>query len=363
MKYLIVQDWKPTHGNHAGMVHMCQMLVDRYPDQYQMFVKEEPVCPPKRKGLLSIYDKACKVLRYDNDSNPVNHYLSDTFYKEYLELCKPMFEKLKDSDEIFLLEYLTPDAPQLKLAKYIREHFPKVKIYALSHLTVIDQKHYSLGRGNVAMKWTEPIDKVLTLGSSLSNYFQGCGINSDKISTGFHYVDSSYYHKSEKLLNHRPLTIIAMGAMKRNYPLLSQIVKDCSQVHWIICRGRNKDVDSLFAETGNVDLKGFLSEDELRHQMDISDISINIMEDTIGSNVVTTSMAMGLAMVASDVGSIRDYCTEANTIFCENTPKSFIKAISTLVNDDEKVLKMKKASIELSKRLTIENINNWFNSL
>ena len=42
MKYLIVQDWLSTHGNHAGMKHMCDLLVTKYPDEYKMFVKECP---------------------------------------------------------------------------------------------------------------------------------------------------------------------------------------------------------------------------------------------------------------------------------------------------------------------------------
>ena len=41
MKYLIVQDWNSTHDNHAGMVHMCRLLVDKYPNEYEMFVKPE----------------------------------------------------------------------------------------------------------------------------------------------------------------------------------------------------------------------------------------------------------------------------------------------------------------------------------
>ena len=36
--------------------------------------------------------------------------------------------------------------------------------------------------------------------------------------------------------------------------------------------------------------------------MNDSDISLNVMKDTIGSNVICTSMATGLAMVVSDVG-------------------------------------------------------------
>lgn len=363
MKYLIVQDWASTHGNHAGMMHMCKMLVDKYPGEYKMFVKEQPLKIQSRKGLGLFFDKVCRKLRYENDSNPINHYNNEVFFNEYLELCKPMFENLKDTDEVFLLEYLTFNAPQYKLAQYIREHFPKVRIYALTHLTVVDLKRYSKIKGNVVKKWAKPINKMLTLGSSLSQYFEECGLSKEKISTGFHYVDDTYYHKSTELTVHEPLTIIAMGAMKRNYDLLAKIVNKCPKVHWIVCRGRHEEVDVLFPKHENVELKRFLSEDELRHQMEISDVSINIMLDTIGSNVVTTSMSMGLAMIASDVGSIRDYCTEANTILCQNTPESFIKAINTLSNDKDKVMSMKKASEELAKRLTIENISNWFSSL
>lgn len=78
-------------------------------------------------------------------------------------------------------------------------------------------------------------------------------------------------------------------------------------------------MDDLFPKTPNVELKGFLEEDELRHQMDIADVSLNVMEDTVGSNVITTSMAMGLAMIVSDVGSIRDYCNDANALFAKTT--------------------------------------------
>ena len=41
--------------------------------------------------------------------------------------------------------------------------------------------------------------------------------------------------------------------------------------------------------------------------MQTSDISLNLMKDTIGSNVITTSLACGLVVLASNVGSIRNY--------------------------------------------------------
>ena len=60
----------------------------------------------------------------------------------------------------------------------------------------------------------------------------------------------------------------------------------------------------------------FVEEENLRRYMEQSDISLNVMHDTIGSNVIVTSMASGLAMVVSDVGSIHDYCDERNSVFC-----------------------------------------------
>ena len=353
MKYLIVQDWQSTHGNHAGMKHMCDLLVAKYPDEYKMFVKE---CPRNWKSPRTFMEKICWCLygKYVKE-----HYLKKTYPLEYLELCSPMFSNLKAGDEVFLLEYLLPWASQYELAYYIRENYPKVKIYALSHLTGKYFDEMTAKEPDLIQKWAKPVDKLLTLGSSLSSYFEKAGVSKEKISTGFHYVDSDYYQKQQPMKSNSPLKVIMMGALQRDYGMLAEVVKQCPDVHWIICRGR-KNVDDLFPKTPNVELKGFLDEDELRHQMDIADVSLNVMEDTVGSNVITTSMAMGLAMVVSDVGSIRDYCNDENALFCQNNVEQFVRSIKKLQNNLQLVLRMKKASLENSKRLQIDNINRWF---
>ena len=356
MKYLIVQDWSNTHGNHAGMVHMCKLLKEKHPDEYEVYIKTEPV---KEKYSNSIIGKLNHV--WDHFTvDPI--YFNRIYPKEYLQLCQPMFSRLKAGDEVFLLEYLIPWAPQLKLAEYIRTNYPNVRIYALSHLTVkFFREKINLFRNEIK-RWSVPVDKLLTLGSSLSQYFESKGIQEDKISTGFHYVDSDYYHKNEELSVHSPLNVIAMGNLQRDYSLLAKVVRNTPKVHYIICHGRT-DVGNLFSDCTNVTLKGFLREDELRHQMDIADVSINIMQDTIGSNVITTSLAMGLAMVVSDVGSIRDYCSSDNAIFCSNTPSSFIDAINKLADNRHKVQSMKLSALEYSKRLSINKVHEWFNNL
>lgn len=356
MKYLIVQDWQSTHGNHAGMKHMCDMLVDKYPTEYEMYVKG---IPKEWKPSKTIFEKIQWKLFGVGEKRK---YLEKTYPKEYLELCKPMFSKLRAGDEVFLLEYILPWASQYELACYIRKNYPEVKIYALSHLTCKFFDEMTAKEPGIIKKWAAPIDKMLTLGSSLSAYFEKAGVAKEKISTGFHYVDSAYYHKQQPNEVHMPLRVIMMGALQRDYGMLAEIVNQCPNVHWTICRGK-KNVDDLFSKSPNVELKGFLSEEELRYQMDIADVSLNVMEDTVGSNVITTSMAMGLAMIVSDVGSIRDYCDEKNAIFVENKVECFKDAIDRLASNEGFVGAMKCNSVSKSSELVIGNVHKWFSSL
>lgn len=357
MKYLVVQDWNNTHGNHAGMVHMCKLLKESYPKDYEVIIKPQPKGFPYNRNFNG------QIKRIWNHFITKPYYYNYTFHKEYMKLCNPMFRSLKEEDEVFLLEYLLPEAPQLSLAKYIRKNFPGVRIYALSHLTVsYFENKMGFFHKKMIKGWSDSVDKMLTLGSSLTEFFFNNGVPKEKLNTGFHYVDSQYYCKSQTLRDHDPLRVIAMGNLQRDYSLLATVVKGTPKVHYTICHGRTP-VGNLFDGCKNVLLKGFLSEDELRHQMDIADVSINIMEDTIGSNVITTSLAMGLAMVVSNVGSIHDCCSKENTLFCNNSAQSFIDAINYLNNNHEVVMKMKEVSLKDSHRLNIENVHKWFNEL
>lgn len=232
MKYLIVQDWRSTHSNHAGMKHMCDLLKKKYPSDYEVYVKEMPKVWENPKTFLE------KIQWKLFGARAQKTYIKTTYPNEYLELCKPMFSKLKAGDELFLLEYLLLWASQYELACYIRENYPKVKIYALSHLTGKYFDEMTAKEPDLIQKWAKPVDKLLTLGSSLSSYFEKAGVSKEKLSTGFHYVDSDYYQKQQPMKPNSPLKVIMMGALQRDYGMLAEVVKQCPDVHWIICRGR-----------------------------------------------------------------------------------------------------------------------------
>ena len=98
----------------------------------------------------------------------------------------------------------------------------------------------------------------------------------------------------------------------------------------------------------NVEVFNYISEDLLLEKIQNADINLSVMRDTIGSNTIVSSMACGLAQICSDVGSIRDYCDDSNSIFCDNTVASFVDAIDKLKSDVELLSNMKINSITIS---------------
>lgn len=350
MKYLVVQEWDNTKGNHAGMSHMCDMLLDKYPGEYFKITKAIPQPLPMRNKLAS------RVLGWYDRKRWENEWKND-----YKAICQPMFENLCDGDEVFLLEYNWPSTTQYDLAQYIRRNYPSVKIRTLSHITPTLYKRVHAEK--FIPNWCSVVDTVMTMGHDLTDYFERLGISKDKLSTGFHYVDNEFYiiQDSHIQITDRP-TIIAIGALQRDFQMLAEIVNNTPEVNWIICKGR-KNVDFLFSNSSNVRLVGFVPENELKELMALSDASLNVLEDTVGSNVITTSMAMGLAIIVSDVGSIRDYVDDSNAIFCSNTKESFIEAIKSLSRSPSHLVEMRKASIKKIDKFTIDKVHEWFNNL
>lgn len=350
MRYLIAQQWANIKGNHAGYPHICNLLEKSYPKDYKLIE-----CPPLvvKERSTTVFGK---ILKYYIDP----YFSKEQYKKDLRERCDQMLHDLKDGDEVYLLEYNMPKAPQLQMAKYIKSHYRNVRVMAMTHLTPSMLQYFGQNKIKL-LEWDKPIDKHITLGSSLSAYFKSIGIKENKISTGFHAVDMDYYHPLDEKVVKTKTTIIAMGALQRDYSMLSEVVKRCPEVNWIICKGK-RNVGNLFEGLSNVNLVGFVEEDELRRLMNSADVSMSVLQDTIGSNVITTSMAMGLAMVVSDVGSIRDYCDDNNTIFCNNTIDDFVQAINAL-KDRAEVERMKQASLERVKQFSISRTHEWFSTL
>ena len=256
----------------------------------------------------------------------------------------------KSGDKFVLTEYLHRDSYQILFAKIIRFICPKAPIYAMVHLVPEKlERRYSKAQIKKSSRF---VTEIVTLGSSLTCYLNNLGI--ENVYTSFHYVDNNYYTPSANLYNRGgDVKVIVMGALARDFEQIAYIVSRLPQIHFYICKGR-ENIDYLFSGLKNATLVGYVPEAELKHYMNDSDISLNVMKDTIGSNVICTSMATGLAMVVSDVGSIRDYCDETNACFC-SSPDDFIKNIMILANDRELLNSLKKMSLKKAQQFSIDN--------
>ena len=352
MNYLIAQQWPNTKGNHTGMSHMCDLLVRLYPKEYSKIEMDQTLnVPIRRHRITRLLFKHIDLWFYKR-----------RFFKEYLKRCQGMFLQLQEDDKIFLLEYHLPGTDQYTLAKYLKRKYPQNQLIALSHLTPSHLSILGFNKKKI-QQWEKYIDKQLTLGSSLSIFFKKNGINSKKIFTGFHYVDNKYYTTTiAQSTNKKQLKAIAMGNIQRNYSLLAEVIRGTPDIDWIICCGQD-DLTEIIPSTPNVQLVNYVKESELKRLMRISDVSVNIFDDTIGSNVITTSMAMGLAIIASDVGSIRDYCSSENCLFCKNKAIFFIQSLNKLKNNPNTLYEMRKKSLEMSKRFSIENFHHWLQTI
>jgi glycosyltransferase involved in cell wall biosynthesis len=350
MKYLICQEYTNTTDNHAGMKHMCNLLKKNYPDDYEIIV------------FPDLYQKVSR----NEFIRKIQNFLIKKFIVslQYLLIIKELKSKLKDNDSFFLLEYCELLFPQLILSRKLNSSSKNIKIFGLIHL-VPEKLEVSFSHKTL-LKWIQPLDNVITFGSSLTDYIKyKFNIQDNKVITLFHYVDLDFYKPLINNINtfkKVPPSIIIMGNQKRNYDLLFEIVNENPELTFTICQGV-MDLSEKFIGCKNAKLIGFIKEDELLYLMQTSDISLNIMEDTVGSNVVTTSMAVGLAMIVSDVGSIRDYCKDDGAIYCKNDVKSFSNALKDLCNDQEKLNKFKEKSILYSKSLSIHKFNDLINKM
>ena len=324
MIYIICYDWPSTSGNHTGMRYLYEYIQKRNPELYKMYtfnMGRRFLDKGKKGKKISVLFTALK--------------LAMTY---------------KSGDKFVLTEYLHRDSYQILFAKIIRFICPKAPIYAMVHLVPEKlERRYSKAQIKKSSRF---VTEIVTLGSSLTCYLNNLGI--ENIYTSYQYLVNNYYTPSANLYNRGgDVKVIVMGALARDFEQIAYIVSRLPQIHFYICKGR-ENIDYLFSGLKNATLVGYVPEAELKHYMNDSDISLNVMKDTIGSNVICTSMATGLAMVVSDVGSIRDYCDETNACFC-SSPDDFIKNIMILANDRELLNSLKKMSLKKAQQFSIDN--------
>ena len=109
----------------------------------------------------------------------------------------------------------------------------------------------------------------------------------------------------------------------------------------------------------SVELYSGVSDEELLHLYQTSDIGLMPLEDSTANNGLLEMMACGLPSIATRVGSVADYLTEdAGILLKNNDPALLLEALNTLVESpierSGKGMAARKRAVELS----WENIAN-----
>lgn len=348
MIYLICQDWSNTSKNHAGIKYLCNQLENLYPHKFKTIVFPDYGAIFNNRKLPFSQARIIRTICY-HYARIRHQFIAQKTYKSLKKI-------LHRDDKVILMEYLEKSYPMLHFAESIKIQFPDVPLLAMVHL-VPEKIESSFPIQEDLKRWLKPIDKILTLGHSLTDYFIEKGVDKTKIITTFHYVDN-YYYTPTPIRKHNRIKIIAMGNQMRNIALLKKIVEANPNADFIICQG-TADMSSFFKKIDNVQLIPYVEEKVLKQYMIDADISLNVMKDTIGSNVIVTSLGMGLAMICSDVGSIRDYCDETNTIFCNNkNPEEFSQAISSLEKAPHKLMQLQQSAANKGRTFSIQRFAN-----
>ena len=345
MIYLICQDWKNTSHNHAGIKYFCNKITELYPETYSSIVFPDYYSDygiKNSKVIRQIYKQLSRIRHQYNLRKVLGWLLG----------------RVESGDKVILMEYMELMYPTLYFAKKFKSSKPDIPLYAMVHL--VPMKLKILFKPETLRTWTSAVDKILTLGNSLTSFLNDQGVDSCKIVTLFHPVDEFYY-TSTPVRAHKNISVIAMGNQMRNIDMLAAVIKACPDVQFTVLQGA-ADFSVLFGDSTNVKLLSFIDETELRQYMSESDISLNVMYDTVGSNVIVTSLGMGLAMLCSDVGSIRDYCNDDNTIFCESV-SDFSAALKLLNTDSDRLSKMQFAAAEKGREFSVENFVRAINAI
>lgn len=344
--FLICQDWCNTSHNHAGIKYFCNKIAEVYPETY-----------------------SCIVFSDDNDINSIKRsralrkilYIRGKLrHRAYSRRALTvLLETLNKGDKVILMEYMDPSYPMLSFARKLKSSRPDIPLYAMIHLTPMKLK--KIFPAETLKLWASAVDKILTLGHSLTSYLIEQGVDSSKIVTLFHPVDEYYLTKTPVGKHNDDFRVIAMGNQMRDMDMLTSVIKANPDIQFVVLQGVS-DLSISLGNCSNVKLLPFVDEDELRRYMSESDVSLNIMYDTVGSNVIVTSLGMGLAMLCSDVGSIRDYCNDSNTIFCSSAD-DFTLALNRLKTDGSMLDRMRQSSTDKAVDFSLEKFVNLIGNI
>lgn len=243
----------------------------------------------------------------------INHVLTRiSLFFIHIMISFKLILLIKNNDKLLLFEYLTPGIREDIIARLV--YFfagKKCKVFCLVHLT--PRKLSLIYSEKIIQRRMRFVDGIITLGSSLSFYLKS--ILDKPTATLLHYADLQFYYLKDREHN-AVLNVLILGQQERDYERLIEFVSCNVYVNYHIIISNQSIIDRLNLFK-NVKCYCGIDEAELVQIMDKCEVSLNFMLDVVGSNVISTCISKGIVSIVSDLGSIRDYLSEKDTLFCQ----------------------------------------------
>src|SRR5690606_9142013 len=332
--FILYYDYRHTSGNHAGMAHLAR--------------------------TLAASDSRIKCIRHP-DQQYKGGWIPAWFYSRFLAVYLRLV--LKPGDQVVFFEYLSGDFGfQDTIVRLLRRWKVRHTFSGFVHLGGA-QLLELYGSPDAIRRRLGWLDRVLVFGSSLYNFLQHTVGYSGEIVCTYHYADTEYYRPSDSPREEDSgrLQVLFLGAIKRNLDQLAEIVSETGDsVDFHVCTGRHRYPQ--LEDLAHVTSYGYLREAELLALMQRCHVNLSVFYDTVGSNAITGTLAVGLAQVSSLVGSIEDYGDPSNSIWCGDTA-AFVEALQTLASDRRRLQAMQISARQAAERMSLRKFITVFNDI
>ena len=324
--FIICVRWKSTAGNHTGQAYDVKFVARKFENFSQI------IYIPHLTGFR----------------------MQTFFYRCLYKTIKLYLSYVASKNDILYLTEYFHHGSVFDQVYFSRHLHGRLKIIAVAHL--VPQWVEDSYSNDKIIEYASYVDKLLVLGNGLRNYYISKGVPDGKVVFVHHPVDNGYYAISEiRKNNDKPIYAVVIGNMLRGHDDMRQIISMTPNIKYHVFSGRENSLPEDFKKMPNVISHGKTKEKDLRNILHNSDVSLNVMQDTVGSNVIVTSMASGMAMVCSDVGSIRDY-VPPNSGMLFNSVHEAVNALNRLDGDRELLYHLQKKSLTKAKEIDIKKV-------
>lgn len=184
------------------------------------------------------------------------------------------------------------------------------------------------------------LDALVVVGSSQVPYFRSV-VSPERIHVVPHGVDTEVFCPAAqpRRSDSRGKTCLFVGMHERDFDTLSAVIdavrKQDESIEFVLVTSTDKE--AKFAGRPGVTFRSGITEESLIELYQQSDVMIQPLLECTANNALLEGLACGLPVIASDLGSVRDYLTDDCAVLVPSgDPGQMAEALLALLKDKDR---------------------------